>query len=445
MAEGAENRPDSLHLRRSLSHPHPPDPSSSSVPSGLPLSGDSTLSPSAFAYSFFPRAPASDTLNVAGGLSTEANLRQIAILQALLSRQQAVIRETLTQTDSPASPVPRGLTSFPLPSAPPPTPSILGYPSPSTAMPPQSSLNPRLEGLNHLPPLATSEGAAAGGTSAWLSDLGTVTADELIAAQAQLDLWTATVFSNSSPTLSPPGTSTALQHPDSPARPSTAVTLPPISSLHSVGNDNAPSPFDWSTLYPSFSPPSTSAGLPTPPAPSFALPASQTSPPFSFSSFPFAPHVNVDEHPAASAAAATASPTSSASSTTKSRRPNRSAKASYKAKAAIAASQSSEGESPGSGPGGVARELMTPEELEEDKRKRNTEASARFRAKKKLRDQELAQTSAQLRDRVANLEREKSSLAAENRWLRDIVSEKAEVNPRLLDVLRSTGALNRAG
>lgn len=78
-----------------------------------------------------------------------------------------------------------------------------------------------------------------------------------------------------------------------------------------------------------------------------------------------------------------------------------------------------------------ARELMTPDEIEEDKRRRNTEASgtsillsrlfpsldadgiacaARFRAKKKLRDAELKQSSASLRERVASLEKEKESV-----------------------------------
>lgn len=87
--------------------------------------------------------------------------------------------------------------------------------------------------------------------------------------------------------------------------------------------------------------------------------------------------------------------------------------------------------------------------------------AARFRAKKKLRDAELQQSSAALRDRVASLEKEKDSvrpfcvgsqrclltlltqLTSENRWLRDIVAEKAEVNPRLLNVLRQSMAEQR--
>jgi len=66
---------------------------------------------------------------------------------------------------------------------------------------------------------------------------------------------------------------------------------------------------------------------------------------------------------------------------------------------------------------------------EDDKRRRNTEASARFRAKKKQRDAELQQSSVQLRERVTDLEKEASSLKAENQWLRDLIAEKTEPRP----------------
>ncbi|KAI5474887.1 regulatory protein cys-3, transcription factor [Pseudohyphozyma bogoriensis] len=67
---------------------------------------------------------------------------------------------------------------------------------------------------------------------------------------------------------------------------------------------------------------------------------------------------------------------------------------------------------------------------EDDKRRRNTEASARFRAKKKQRDLQLQETSLQLRDRVTVLEKEASSLKAENQWLRDLISEKTVMEPK---------------
>ncbi|ORY57714.1 hypothetical protein BCR35DRAFT_309613 [Leucosporidium creatinivorum] len=79
----------------------------------------------------------------------------------------------------------------------------------------------------------------------------------------------------------------------------------------------------------------------------------------------------------------------------------------------------------------------TPEEIEEDKRRRNTAASARFRAKKKQRDQQLQQTSIQLREKVQDLEKEKTSLKAENTWLRDLVSERSEISPKIRELLIS--------
>ncbi|KAM0787132.1 hypothetical protein ACM66B_006384 [Microbotryomycetes sp. NB124-2] len=66
----------------------------------------------------------------------------------------------------------------------------------------------------------------------------------------------------------------------------------------------------------------------------------------------------------------------------------------------------------------------TPEQIEEDKRMRNTLASARFRAKKKMKDQQLLQSSLSLREKVAELESERASLVAENTWLKELVSDQ---------------------
>lgn len=60
-------------------------------------------------------------------------------------------------------------------------------------------------------------------------------------------------------------------------------------------------------------------------------------------------------------------------------------------------------------------------EIEEDKRRRNTEASARFRAKKKEREQNLEKRAKELENQVAQLTAEKSSLENENRLLKAIV------------------------
>jgi hypothetical protein len=62
--------------------------------------------------------------------------------------------------------------------------------------------------------------------------------------------------------------------------------------------------------------------------------------------------------------------------------------------------------------------------VDEDKRRRNTAASARFRAKKKLRDQEIEKAAKEMAERVKNLEKKASTLELENRWLRNLLVEK---------------------
>lgn len=61
---------------------------------------------------------------------------------------------------------------------------------------------------------------------------------------------------------------------------------------------------------------------------------------------------------------------------------------------------------------------------EEDKRRRNTAASARFRVKKKQREQALEKTSKEMAERVTALEGRILQLETENKWLKNIVVEK---------------------
>ena len=65
--------------------------------------------------------------------------------------------------------------------------------------------------------------------------------------------------------------------------------------------------------------------------------------------------------------------------------------------------------------------LITPLTPAEDKRRRNTAASARFRAKKKEREVAMDKHAKELEDRVHSLERECESLRRENGWLRGLV------------------------
>lgn len=61
---------------------------------------------------------------------------------------------------------------------------------------------------------------------------------------------------------------------------------------------------------------------------------------------------------------------------------------------------------------------------EEDKRRRNTAASARFRVKKKQREQALERTLKEAQDKSSKLEAKVSQLETENRWLKNLITEK---------------------
>lgn len=65
---------------------------------------------------------------------------------------------------------------------------------------------------------------------------------------------------------------------------------------------------------------------------------------------------------------------------------------------------------------------------EEDKRRRNTAASARFRIKKKQREQALEKSAKEMTDKVTALENKVSQLETENKWLKNLLVEKNEGN-----------------
>ncbi|PKS06864.1 hypothetical protein jhhlp_006940 [Lomentospora prolificans] len=61
---------------------------------------------------------------------------------------------------------------------------------------------------------------------------------------------------------------------------------------------------------------------------------------------------------------------------------------------------------------------------EEDKRRRNTAASARFRIKKKQREQALERTAKEMSEKVTVLEGRIQQLETENKWLKNMILEK---------------------
>ncbi|KAI0181725.1 hypothetical protein GGR52DRAFT_53064 [Hypoxylon sp. FL1284] len=72
---------------------------------------------------------------------------------------------------------------------------------------------------------------------------------------------------------------------------------------------------------------------------------------------------------------------------------------------------------------------------EEDKRRRNTAASARFRVKKKAREQALEKREKELSEKVGSLEGRIQTLETENKWLRELVMEKTGGNDTLISSL----------
>jgi Basic region leucine zipper len=63
--------------------------------------------------------------------------------------------------------------------------------------------------------------------------------------------------------------------------------------------------------------------------------------------------------------------------------------------------------------------------IAEDKRRRNTAASARFRVKKKEREAELERRAQDMTTRCDELRRRIDALETENRWLRELITERS--------------------
>lgn len=65
-------------------------------------------------------------------------------------------------------------------------------------------------------------------------------------------------------------------------------------------------------------------------------------------------------------------------------------------------------------------------DAEEDKRKRNQAASARFRQKKKQREQQILEQSREMQEKTKKLENEVEGLKRENTFLKKLLVEKVD-------------------
>ncbi|KAL1877552.1 hypothetical protein VTK73DRAFT_8610 [Phialemonium thermophilum] len=77
---------------------------------------------------------------------------------------------------------------------------------------------------------------------------------------------------------------------------------------------------------------------------------------------------------------------------------------------------------------------------EEDKRRRNTAASARFRIKKKQREQALEKSAKEMSEKVTALEGRIQQLETENKWLKNLIMEKNEGNEDLVKLWKEFGS-----
>jgi len=317
-------------------------PSLTSLYATSSTASDSTLGRPSSA----PEAPSEPSIILSQIQNTRLSPVQLAALsQALLNQQQTAH----VQSRLGASTLEQFHTLDPSESLASPHFEHIQHSSPSLALLPSLSMPfSRLDGLNEL------QLSLSSSTSSSLPDRLTSThLDELINARNNLDIWASTVFQSDSPTpfFTPP------------ILPDPSPSL--HASLHSHGLTVAEPSFDWTTLYPQSH---SNVDLSIPPL--------HSTPP----GFPVQSHFPSFNVPPLSATLPSIDPVETAVRTpsaveTPSAAPSpRPSKPSRSRRASRAPSrQDSEGgvETPTS----AGRELMTNEELEEDKRRRNTEAS----------------------------------------------------------------------
>lgn len=101
--------------------------------------------------------------------------------------------------------------------------------------------------------------------------------------------------------------------------------------------------------------------------------------------------------------------------------------------------KSEAGMSPGSGRP-LNFEEASRHAAEEDKRRRNTAASARFRIKKKQREQALEKSAKEMSEKVSVLESKVQQLEMENKWLKNLLVEKNEGNDEIVTLWKEFAA-----
>ncbi|CAK7902877.1 transcriptional activator of sulfur metabolism Met28p [[Candida] anglica] len=81
---------------------------------------------------------------------------------------------------------------------------------------------------------------------------------------------------------------------------------------------------------------------------------------------------------------------------------------------------------PYTSPNNWSTSSVSPPSSNDDKRKKNTAASARFRIKKKQKEQEMEKKAKQLQENVSNLEKRLRTLEMENKCLKNLILQQNE-------------------
>jgi TolA-binding protein len=79
------------------------------------------------------------------------------------------------------------------------------------------------------------------------------------------------------------------------------------------------------------------------------------------------------------------------------------------------------------------------------KRIRNTAASARFRAKKKRREQSLDRSAKEKKEKLQTLENRINELELENQWLKDLIMEKKDNRASMAELRKNHGRDGKDG
>jgi hypothetical protein len=201
----------------------------------------------------------------------------------------------------------------------------------------------------------------------------------------------------------------------------TVVPPAPVPTPAGTGLPQLP-PIDIGNLLAGFGiDPFQMPSLPSVPAPAASASVPSLAQLLSYHSLTGLPSLNLPGASSPSSATQQPAPTMTQQSASASTTTQPATKRARTSRASVSAEQSSPEVSSPTSPDVEGNSASTPLNAAEDKRRRNTAASARFRLKKKEREAALEKKAKELEVRVGELEKECEALRRENGWLKGLV------------------------